>query len=94
MGVLAVRKAMRWNIRGRIEYLHLGPMTYEEYLAASGKSHLSEFLQQYAVGDDIPLPIHEQFMGSLREYLVIGGMPEAILAFIDTKSFLECDKAR
>jgi len=79
---------------GRIEYLHLGPMTYEEYLAASGKPHLSEFLQQYAVGNDVPLPVHEQFMGSLREFLVIGGMPEAIHTFIDTKSFLECDKVK
>ena len=79
---------------GRIEYLHLGPMTYEEYLAASEKSHLSELLQQYTVGDDVPLPIHNQFMGSLREFLVIGGMPEAIHTFIETKSFIECDKVR
>ena len=79
---------------GRIEYLHMGPMTYEEYLMASGRSHLSEFLGQYSVGMDIPVPIHGQFLEALREFLVIGGMPEAIQAFIDTGSFLECDKAK
>jgi len=79
---------------GRIEYLHLGPMTYEEFLTASGKSHLSEFLGNYHINMDIPNPIHEQLLDALREFLVIGGMPEVIQTFIDTGSFLECDKAK
>ena len=79
---------------GRIEYLHLGPVTYEEYLAASGRAHLAEFLEQYAVGDELPLPVHGQFMDALREYLVVGGMPEAVQAFVDSSSFLECDKVK
>jgi predicted AAA+ superfamily ATPase len=79
---------------GRIEYLHLGPMTYEEYLVASGKAHLAEFLQQYPLSEDVPAPIHGQLLSLLREFLVIGGMPEAVQAFIDTRSFLECDKAK
>ncbi|MBN1669398.1 MAG: ATP-binding protein [Kiritimatiellae bacterium] len=79
---------------GRIEYFHLGPMRYEEYLSACGRSHLCEFLQQYAVGTDIPASLHQDLLNSLREFLVVGGMPEAVQAYVDTKSFLECDKVK
>lgn len=79
---------------GRIEYLHLGPMTFEEFLAAVGRSHLSEFLGTYAPGDEIPAALHEQLLRLLREFLVIGGMPEAIQAYVDTGTFLDCDKAK
>ena len=79
---------------GRIEYLHLGSVTYEEYLSGSGRAHLAEFLGQYEVGKELPLPVHEQFMSAFREYLVIGGMPESIQAFVDSSSFLESDKVK
>jgi len=79
---------------GRIEYLHLGTVTYEEYLVASGRAHLAEFLGQYEIGNELPLPFHEQLMGAFREYLVIGGMPESIQAFLDSSSFLESDKVK
>ncbi|OGV54945.1 MAG: hypothetical protein A2X45_02695 [Lentisphaerae bacterium GWF2_50_93] len=79
---------------GRIEYLHLGPVTYEEFLAGSGRVHLAEFLGQHEVVNELPLPVHEQFMGAFREYLAIGGMPEAIQAFVDSSSFLETDKVK
>ncbi|MBC8443337.1 ATP-binding protein [PVC group bacterium] len=79
---------------GRIEYLHLGPMTFEEFLVALGRSQLADFLQTYAVGDEMPVPIHEQLLGLLREFMVIGGMPEAIQAYVETKSFIECDKVK
>ena len=79
---------------GRIEYIHLGPVTYEEYLAGSGKAHLADLLGQYEIGNELPLPVHEQFMGAFREYLAIGGMPESIQAFVDSSSFLESDKVK
>ena len=79
---------------GRIEYLHLSPMVYEEFLIASGRERLADFLKTYRMGDELPAPIHGRFMDALREYMVVGGMPEAIQAYIDTSSFLECDKAK
>jgi len=62
---------------GRIEYLHLGPMTFEEHLLAGGHRKLVAHLRQYDIGDVIPPPIHEDLLGLLRTYLVVGGMPEA-----------------
>ena len=79
---------------GRIEYLHLGPVEYEEFLAATGRSHLAEFIGQYRLDDEIPTPVHGQLLSSLLEFLIVGGMPESVQAFADTGSLLECDKIK
>ena len=36
---------------GRIEYMHLGPMTFEEFLLALGKQKLLEFIQTYSIAE-------------------------------------------
>jgi predicted AAA+ superfamily ATPase len=79
---------------GRIEYLQLGPVTLEEFLVATGRAQLAEFIQQYSVGDDVPGPVHDRLMAAVREFIVVGGMPEAVQTFADTGSLLECDKVK
>lgn len=66
---------------GRIEYFHVGPMTFAEFLAAEGKAGLAEWLGKWEVGDEVPGVLHEQCMEELRKYLVVGGMPESVAAF-------------
>ena len=62
---------------GRISYLHLEPLSFEEFLDAQGKQLLIEFLVNYQWQDTIPLAIHQQLMDLFKEYLIIGGMPAA-----------------
>ncbi|MBW2734506.1 MAG: ATP-binding protein [Deltaproteobacteria bacterium] len=76
---------------GRIEYLHLGPMQFEEFLLAAGHGRLVAFLSTFSVNDTIPRPVHNQLLALLREFMVTGGMPEAVKAFVDTGSHRECD---
>lgn len=76
---------------GRIEYLHLGPMTFEEFLVANGKNLLNEFIQNYQISDDLSDFIHDDLVSWFKTYLVIGGMPEAVLAYSDTNSFHESE---
>ncbi|MCP3959181.1 MAG: ATP-binding protein [bacterium] len=68
---------------GRIEYLHLGPMRFEELLLAAGQDRLVAFLQEYELGEEIHPPLHEQLMRWLRTFLVVGGMPDAVRAFVE-----------
>lgn len=79
---------------GRIEYLHLGPAVFDEFLAATERQHLADFLNSYEIGTDIPLPVHEKLLAATREFFVVGGMPEAVQTFADTGSLLECDKVK
>ena len=76
---------------GRIEYLHLGPMTFEEFLTANGKTMLVDFIQNYSVSEDLPVSVHSDLVSFFKTYLIIGGMPEAVLAFTKTKSFYESE---
>ncbi len=63
---------------GRIEYLFLGPMTFSEFLMARNESHLVDLISS---PDPSPFPemAHERLLLHLRDYLLIGGMPEAVL---------------
>jgi len=71
---------------GRITYLHLGPLTFEEFLEAYGQKQLVNYLQQFSWDQLIPLVLHEQLMSLFKEYLVIGGMPAAVYSWISEKS--------
>jgi len=46
---------------GDIEYLHLGPMTFAEFLLAVGEKALADFIAHYQIFTEIPKPIHDNF---------------------------------
>ena len=71
---------------GRIEYVHLGPMTFEEYLSEIDESLLKHIVE-FDFSDDIPKTVQKKLLDRQREYLLVGGMPEAILNYL--KSMLQ-----
>lgn len=75
---------------GRIEYLHLGPMSFEEYLLALGNDKLVKDLRKKPI--ETAQIAFDKLSGHLREYYYIGGMPEAIKVFIEEKSFLPVEE--
>lgn len=62
---------------GRIHYMHLEPLSFEEFLEVQGKASLVDFLAHYQWQDIIPVSMHEQLMNLFKEYTLIGGMPAA-----------------
>jgi predicted AAA+ superfamily ATPase len=72
---------------GRIEYLHLGPMTFIEYLEAKGETKLVDLISNFSWDVPFPQTAHTQLCAYLRDFLIIGGMPEAVNNFIKTNSF-------
>ncbi|MBN1549887.1 ATP-binding protein [bacterium] len=75
---------------GRIEYHHLGPMTFREFLMALEPT-LCNYLDQLDFGNSIPETAHKKLMMRQREFLFVGGMPEAVSTFQETGSFEEAD---
>ena len=63
---------------GRIEYLYLYPMRFEEFLLAMGERKLLTPGTQVA---------HERLCELQRIFFFVGGMPEAIATYCDTKNF-------
>jgi len=75
----------RYNISvpvGRIEYLYLGPLTFEEYLAARGEQATLDYLRSWTPGQPASPVAHERLIPLLRDFLLVGGMPEAVDAFV------------
>ena len=76
---------------GRIEYLYLGPMTFEEFLLAKDKKLLLGFIRDFSLPDTIPEIVHTELISLFKIYLITGGMPESISAVIDSGSFQESE---
>ncbi len=78
---------------GYVDYLKMYGIDFEEFLWGIGISedmiaNLCGYLQRRAV---IPEAIHLQMMQYYRQYIAIGGMPEAVQKYIDTKDFRDVD---
>jgi predicted AAA+ superfamily ATPase len=72
---------------GRIEYLYMGPMNFVEYLEAFEQSKLVDLIKDFSWGNTFPQAAHEQLCSHLRDFLLVGGMPEAISNFLENKNF-------
>jgi hypothetical protein len=72
---------------GRVQYLHMGPMTFSEFLLALGEDKLYQVVTQYQLGSEIGEMAHQRLLQLLRSYYFVGGMPEAVAAFAETRSY-------
>lgn len=64
---------------GKVEFLNIRPMGFDEFLLATGNSGLQKLieLKDYSsIGS-----FREKFIAALRKYYIVGGMPEAVLTF-------------
>lgn len=69
---------------GRINYLYLFPLNFQEYLEAHGKKNLLEKFRNVPI-DDIA---HELLMKEFHTYCIIGGMPEIVANYVANQDLL------
>lgn len=77
---------------GRISYMHLEQLSFEEFLLANDKELLEKYLKAYQWGNAIPQTIHEQLISHFKEYILIGGMPAAVSSWASKKSLQEVNQ--
>lgn len=77
---------------GRIQYMYLEPLSFEEFLLAKNKSGLLHYIKEYQLAMPIPLAIHEELISIVKEYIIIGGMPEAVLSWITKNSLMDVNQ--
>jgi hypothetical protein len=78
---------------GYVDYMKMYGLDFEEFLWALGISEdMINSLRSYlTTKKQIPNAIHTQMMGYFRLYMAIGGMPEVVQKYVDTKDFREVD---
>lgn len=79
---------------GSVEYINMHPLSFREFLYAAGINDdvigvLEQCCNEYR---KVPDAINERMMNLLRQYLVVGGMPEAVSAYFENNSLIEADK--
>lgn len=81
---------------GKVDLLHLHPMSFLEFLLAINQPKYSQFLSDLSETATIPELIHAQLWDYLKTYFVVGGMPEAVAHFVDLidKPFAAFEKTR
>ena len=78
---------------GKIESLRIYPMNFEEFLIAMKEDILIETIKEcFKNNEMMPKLLHDKALKLYRDYLVIGGMPEAVKEFINTGSYIESTK--
>ncbi|NLH16162.1 MAG: ATP-binding protein, partial [Phycisphaerae bacterium] len=77
---------------GRVQYLHMHPMTFYEYLLALGKETMAEVAIQSPA--EVAPEIQKAILRELRSYFFVGGMPECVKVYRDTGSMIEAFKVQ
>lgn len=83
---------------GKVEYLHLFPMDFEEFLWAIDDELGSQFLQEFCLYETEKLlaSIHEYLWTKFKLYLITGGLPEVVKGFKSAQHelFMACELVR
>ncbi len=73
---------------GRVQYLALRPCSFYEFLGAVGKDSLLAVLQQEA---EYTAAFHDELMYWFNQYVIVGGMPEAVQRYAEKKDVMAID---
>jgi predicted AAA+ superfamily ATPase len=77
---------------GRITYFHLEPMSFFEFILATGNEALHRKLLTFNLVQGIPGSLHEKCLGLYHDYCLVGGMPEVVREWVNTKDMKSCIK--
>lgn len=70
---------------GKVEFLRVYPLSFEEFLMATGNSGLVQILQ--SKDWEIIKMIHDKLVHLLKIYYFVGGMPEVVSSYVEDGSF-------
>ncbi|MCL2019262.1 MAG: ATP-binding protein [Oscillospiraceae bacterium] len=88
LGVAVNRKEFSFPV-GKVNTLTMYPMDMEEFLLAFGEQDLIQRICDcFAADSPMPLFLHDAAMAYYRQYLAVGGMPECVAQFIQTKDYI------
>ena len=75
--------------------IEMHPMDFEEFIWAKGEEMLMELVRSnFEKSRPMGALFHRKAMDLFRQYLIVGGMPQAVNKWIETKDFVEVDKVK
>lgn len=89
LGVALNHNKMSFPV-GQVDFMTLHPLSFCEFLEAVGKEVLAKNIQENNI--DVLRMLHNDSVQLLKQYMVIGGMPEAVKTFIETRDYESAQK--
>lgn len=78
---------------GRIRTLFVYPFSFEEFLMAKGENILLNAKKNASETNPLPEPIHNKLNNYLKQFFILGGMPEVISNYISNSDLIKCTSA-
>lgn len=83
---VAMHKGISYPV-GKVNLLTMYPLSYQEFLKAAGEEKLAEYINQ--ADSDKKHTFKEKYISYLKKYYYIGGMPEAVMTYIQERDYDE-----
>lgn len=88
LGVAVNRSNFSFPV-GKVDIVTMHPMSIDEFFIANGEKELTDMIKK-SFDTNTPLPsiLHDKAMSLYREYLAVGGLPECVMQYIQTKDYI------
>ena len=75
---------------GSLEIKHMYQLDFEEFLWANGfnETAIGELRRRFGNGESLEENLHARMLDLFKRYLLIGGMPDAVNAYLDTRNIV------
>lgn len=88
LGVAVNRSEFSFPV-GKVDMKTMYPMDMEEFLIAMGQKDIAIKIREcFAINSPMPSILHDSAMQYYRQYLLVGGMPECVLQFAQTRDYI------
>ena len=75
---------------GRIRSMFMYPLSFDEFLAAQGKEAWIEAKRKADSAHPLFAALHDELVQAFRTFLIVGGMPASVVAWLETRDYREC----
>lgn len=77
---------------GRIRSIYMYPFSFDEFLLAQGLDTAVDFKHKATSLSPLPEAVHNKLVEQLKTFYLVGGMPAAITEWVESKSYIECNR--
>ena len=93
LGVALRKEGMSFPV-GKIDRMEMYPMSFEEFVRAEGGKKYIDGIKKMKFESEIPEIYTVPFEKYLKNYYIIGGMPEAVQTWVDTHDYKEVEEVQ
>lgn len=91
--------SIKKNVKGIVipseeEHIEMFPMDFEEFLWAMDDDMMMEFIRKQFARRQPMGALHRKAMDYFRQYMIVGGMPQAVQEYVDSKDFDKVDAVK